>query len=280
MKIKLLLFCLIVLQLTTTVVSQEQTQNLVTFYAMGDVPYAPEEDVTLPQQIADLPDDAEFVVHVGDIKRGAVACDENVYQKVSEMLEKSAAPVFIIPGDNEWNDCDDPAQAWQFWHHYFMRFDQHWHHRFNLYRQLEREENFSFVQNGALFIGMNLVGGRVHDRVEWKKRHADDLDWVRRNVARFGEQVSSLIIFGHAQPNAKHDDFFKLFMKNAKAFAKPILYLHGDGHRWIYDRPFDAKNILRVQVDQGGIAPPLKITVTNDPEEPFQFDRRNGQPTR
>ena len=52
----------------------------VTFYAMGDVPYAPGEDVLLPKQIANLPGDAEFVIHVGDIKRGAPLCTEGVYQ--------------------------------------------------------------------------------------------------------------------------------------------------------------------------------------------------------
>ena len=280
MNIRTTLLCILVLSASTLAVCKEQPKPLVTFYAMGDVPYAPEEDVTLPQQIADLPADAEFVIHVGDIKRGSVACDESVYQKVSGMLSKSVAPVFIIPGDNEWNDCDEPDQAWQYWNRYFMRFDQQWHHRFPVFRQLELEENFSFLKGNVLFVGINLVGGHVHDNVEWKKRHAADLDWVRQNLEHYGSEVSSLVIFGHAKPIAKHDDFFKLFKKNADAFDKPILYLHGDGHRWIYDRPFAAKNILRVQVDQGGIAPPLKVTVTDDPNEPFQFDRRNGQPAR
>ena len=54
-------------------------------------------------------------------------------------------------------------------------------------------------------------------------------------------------------------------------FEKPILDLHGDGHRWIDDRPWAANNIMRVQVDQGGIA---KITVTDHPTELSQFDRR------
>jgi hypothetical protein len=75
-------------------------------------------------------------------------------------------------------------------------------------------------------------------------------------------------------PFAKHKDFFQPFSKDAATFKKPILYLHGDGHRWIHDRPFPAKNMWRVQVDQGGIAPPLKVTVTDDAEEPFVFDRR------
>ncbi|MCP4787067.1 MAG: hypothetical protein GY903_14530 [Fuerstiella sp.] len=253
--------------------------DAVIFYAMGDVPYAPEEDALLPQQIAELPLDAEFVVHVGDIKGGAAPCDEAVYVKVADMLRQTTAPVFIIPGDNEWNDCTNPSEAWDFWDKHFRRFDQHWHHRLSVFRQLEREENFSFVKANVLFVGLNIVGGLIHDPAEWKHRHADDLQWVRRNLRQFGANVDSMVIFGHAMPAPKHNDFFKPFNKDAQEFSKPILYLHGDGHRWIHDRPFEAKNILRVQVDQGGIAPPLQVKVTDDPAEPFQFDRRKPAPT-
>jgi hypothetical protein len=249
----------------------------VTFYAMGDVPYAAEEDILLSEQIFDLPGDAEFVIHVGDIKRGLPLCTEGVYRKVAEILGKSAAPVFIIPGDNEWNDCIDPAQAWKYWDQYFMRFDQRWKHGLLVERQKIREENFAFVKNQVLFVGLNIVGGRVHEEQEWKLRHAGDLDWVKSSLQRFGNKTSRLVIFGHAKPAKVHDDFFEPFNKVAEEFGKPILYLHGDGHKWIYDRPFKAKNILRVEVDQGGKAPPVKVQVTNHPTEPFVFDRRNGK---
>jgi hypothetical protein len=254
-----------------------QSHRLVTFYAMGDVPYAPEEDLRLPRQISELPKNAEFVIHVGDIKTGMTPCDEAVYNKVFGMLSQSAAPVFIVPGDNEWNDCTNPAQAWKHWTKYFMRFDRRWRHCLPVFRQLEREENFSFVKGNVLFVGLNIVGGRIHDAAEWKQRHADGLNWLRSNLRRFGADVSSLVIFGHAKPAENHNDFFVPFNKDAGEFKKPILYLHGDGHRWIHDRPFVAQNVLRVQVDQGGIAPPLKVTITDHKTAPFQFDRRNGK---
>ena len=148
MNSKTIFLSLLLLSTTSEpITAQDQPTALVTFYAMGDVPYAPAEDLKLPQQITDLPTDAEFVIHVGDIKRGAAPCDENVYQKVSGMLSKSKSPVFIIPGDNEWNDCTDPNQAWQYWNQYFMRFDQQWHHQLPVFRQVEQEANFSFLKN-------------------------------------------------------------------------------------------------------------------------------------
>ncbi len=277
---RLLPFTLVCLVAACRFTQSQETQpgdtpaNAVVFYAMGDVPYSPADDQLLPRQIAQLPHDGLFAVHVGDIKPGSAPCDEAVYRKVSGMLGQSPLPMFIIPGDNEWNDCTDPAAGWAYWQEYFARFDERWHHQLPVFRQLEREENFSFVHEGVLFIGLNLVGGALHDADEWRTRLAQNIDWTRRNFGRFGNHVHAAVIFGHAHPRPDHNGYFNPLSTLATEWGKPILYLHGDGHRWLKDRPFAAKNILRVQVDQGGIAPPLKVTVTNDADEPFHFDRR------
>lgn len=155
-----------------------------------------------------------------------------------------------------------------------MRFDQRWPHRLPVFRQLQREENFSFMKSDVLFIGLNIVGGRVHDAEEWKQRHSECADWIRLNLKQFGEKAASMVVFGHARPAADHNDFFDPFGEAAQMFNKPVLYLHGDGHRWIHDRPFAAQNVLRVQIDQGGIAPPVKVTITDHLTDPFLFDRR------
>eukprot|EP00913_Durusdinium_trenchii_P022852 g21456.t1 len=200
---------------------------------MGDVPYAPKEDKLLPRQIAELPTSAEFVIHVGDIKQGVTPCDEAVYIKVAGMLARSKVPVFIIPGDNEWNDCVDPAQAWLHWKKHFMRFDRRWRHRLGVFRQLEREENFSFVRGKVLFIGLNLVGGQVQDAAEWKRRHAENLEWTQRNIKQFGAAVGSVVVFGHARPAPIHSDFFDKFAADAIArsmsdlIAEKLEQVHG-----------------------------------------------------
>jgi hypothetical protein len=83
----------------------------VTFAVMGDVPYAPKEFELLERQISAIPDEVEFVFHVGDIKSGTVPCTEDIYQRVAKVLSASKKPLFIIPGDNEWNDCKKPDEA-------------------------------------------------------------------------------------------------------------------------------------------------------------------------
>jgi hypothetical protein len=248
--------------------------SIVTFYAMGDVPYAPEENFLLPKQIANMPTDGRFLMHVGDIKNGATPCDEAVYIKVASMLAKSKLPTFIIPGDNEWNDCENPAQGWKYWLKHFNNFDTKWKYDFVVHRQKVRNENFAFQLDGVLFIGINLVGGRVHDAVEWKTRHAQNITWIESIFKANHKKFHAVVLFGHALPMVKHNDFFIPLLPIVKTTNVPLLYLHGDGHKWIKDKPLGTDLITRVQVDQGGIAPPVKVTVTHDPNKPFIFDRR------
>ena len=241
---------------------------------MGDVPYAPNEDELLPKQIEELPSDGRFLIHLGDIKDGASPCNEDVYVKVSSMLRKAKSPTFIIPGDNEWNDCTTPDVAWKYWLKHFHNFDTNWEYDFEVRRQKVRNENFSFRLHGVLFAGINLVGGRVHDEPEWKLRHTHNVDWLKTLLKDNQGLCQALVLFGHAHPVEKHHDFFKPFVTLVDEAKLPVLYLHGDGHKWINDKPFGTEHVTRVQVDQGGLAPPLKITVKPALKDPFVFDRR------
>jgi len=53
-----------------------------------------------------------------------------------------------------------------------------------------------------------------------------------------------------------------------------MLYLHGDGHRWVRDTALKVRQLQRIQVDQGGKASPLLISVTDNALHPFVVDRR------
>ena len=69
-----------------------------------------------------------------------------------------------------------------------------------------------------------------------------------------------MVILGHARPNNNHDDFFDPLKKVVRKFDRPVLYLHGDGHKWERKKSFRGlKNFVRIQVTQGGEAKPVKI---------------------
>jgi hypothetical protein len=255
------------------------TNEVLKFSAMGDVPRSAIEDSILQRQIEqhNTQSDSEFMVHLGDIKSGSTPCEEEVYKKVANYLKKLLIPTFIVPGDNEWNDCTDPGKAWTLWEKYFLGFENNWKDVSDIERQDTRPENFSFNLKGVLFIGINLVGGRIHDPEEWSQRHGQNVDWIRKMFAKYKEEVRAAVILAQADPKDKHEDFMTPFRVLCKIFKKPILFLNGDGHIWQHDAPWLESNIVRVQVDKGGIAPPLQITVTLDEVNIFRFERKPFQ---
>ncbi len=251
------------------------------FSVMGDVPYSLQDIVLLPEQISqhNAQSSARFMVHLGDIKGGSAGCFDAVYSNVSSILLELVAPCFVIVGDNDWNDCDSggvgpsPAEAWDLWNSYFLRFETNWPTAPRAAHQTERPENFAWVEEQVLLVGITLPGGRVHDAEEWSDFLKDDVDWVEAQLALHADDVYAMVLFAHASPTSNHDPFMIPFRAAAAAFGKPVLFMHGDGHVWVDDRPWPEAYIRRIQVDQGGSADPLEVTVTPMQSDPFTLDR-------
>jgi hypothetical protein len=247
------------------------------FSATGCGPYTPAEEPLLASYVDEVSGDgkSEFLVHLGDIVTGKKKdWPESQYIKVADILKKSKTPVFIVPGDNEWNDLNDPDLGWRFWTKHFTDFEKNFPKSPALDRQTVRRENFALATKGVLVLGINLVGGRVHDPKEWKTRHAQNNQWVKEQLTKHGDNVRAMVVLAQAEPNATHDSFFRPFVEQVKAWGKPTLYLHADGHKWEVHRHWRADNLLRVQTDMIGANPPVIVTVGDDPNEPFQFERR------
>lgn len=77
----------------------------LTFYVMADAPYSDyERDEVMPDVIDTLPEDAEFLFHLGDLEyKKQDNCEEWAYRAASRALKKSKVPVFVLPGDNDLN---------------------------------------------------------------------------------------------------------------------------------------------------------------------------------
>lgn len=264
-------------RVTTSSVPESDQDSLWTlgtrFYAIGDVPYTKAEETELKIQIENIPEDAEFVIHVGDIRsaRAGNPCTLEEYQHVAAILNQSHAPIFIVLGDNEWNDCPNVDQGFTYWKTVFGRFDEQWNHAFSLQRHQTRTENFAFVHKRTLFFGLNLVGGHVQRAKEWKERLTDLYEWVQQlvdsRVLSPQADADSVVIFGHADPSHDHDDFFDPlvdYLEQDLVSTIPFLYLNGDGHAWNYKEKFYRRpNFLRIQVEGGTRDPPLQISLNN-----------------
>ncbi len=246
------------------------------FGATGDAPRGDDEWQQFEDQVQDLNkgNKYKFFVHVGDIWYGTESLPKSHYTRVADILKQSKIPAYIVPGDNEWNDLDDPAEGWKNWTETFYNFDAHFKTAYVVEHQKDQPENIAFVKDGVLIIGLNIVGGTVHDKEEWKARHARSATWVKKQFKDHKDEVRAAVVFAQARPNdTKHLDFFAPFIDKAKNFEKPVLYLHGDGHHFNVETPWRAENVWRVQVDAGNVNPPLEIHVTHDPGEPFRFIR-------
>lgn len=253
----------------------------VVFSAMGCGPYSPEAEAALSAYIErDNRQDrkrSEFMVHLGDIFSGVFpARDDTQYAKVAAILKTgNEIPTFVLPGDNEWNDQRDPDLNWTFWERHFLHFEKAFDFASEVAHQAGRPENFAFVLKGVLFIGINKVGGRVHDAEEWSRRLADDARWVSKNLSSWKKHARAAIVFAQASPAGFDDQFLDPFRTAAAEFEKPILYLHADGHKWFVKEGSFQPNIVQVQLDVVDASfPSVQITVTADLGQPFKFDRR------
>jgi hypothetical protein len=81
-------------------VPADSATSLINFYAIADVPYNETEAAALPSQLVDLPDDAEFLIHLGDIRSAKEGhrCTSPHFQDVAFMLRASRVPVFLVLG--------------------------------------------------------------------------------------------------------------------------------------------------------------------------------------
>lgn len=254
------------------------TTSSITFYAFADLPYSPAEAEKLRSGIQAINRDGshDFSIHLGDIKAGRDSCGRFYYEQCAALLRSLDKLTFIIPGDNEWNDCSDPDAAWKLWEEYFMGFEGNWPgRRFRLAHQPGRRENFAFVYRRCLFIGLNLVGGRVHDPAEWEKRLAGNAEWLEQHFTANRKKAKCAVVFGHAQPPADtahlNNRFFSALQAAALGFGKPVLFMHGDGHILELER-FLADNLLRFELNGGKENDWLmKVAVAPGRKQPFSF---------
>src|SRR4051794_10536558 len=98
----------------------------------------------------------EFLIPLGDIVRGSKKVwPESQYVKIADMLRQSKVPTFVVLGDNEYNDLDNPAEGLKYWRKHFLHFDKQFKYEPKIHRQEVRDENFAWISKGVLLIGLN-----------------------------------------------------------------------------------------------------------------------------
>lgn len=284
------------------------------FVALGDMPYGPPAEVYPPFEALIDKINARgpaFVLHVGDTKSGSTSCDDAMLRDQLDFMNRFEAALIYTPGDNEWTDCHrfragafDPVERLGFIRReYFptaMSLGQ-------APIQVERQgdlmpehakfvENARFQQDGVFVITAHVVGSNngfeprdLKAAEEFYARDAANIAWTWDSFAAAKAAGAKAVVMAiHAQVldaktyyadfprHSGHKAWVEAFLTAAQDFGGPVLFIHGDSHRFRIDRPFRRErrvieNITRLEVFGAREMHAVEVSVDPDSPDPFAF---------
>jgi hypothetical protein len=223
----------------------------------GDLPYSDVQAlVGVPNLIADMNrHDLAFTVHDGDLKAGSgtpgsvtpTTCSDALYVQALGFFNALTAPAMLTPGDNDWTDCDRPANG------AFSSRERLDHERqvffstpFSLggQRRLRQEvqtaplclgvsgpvpcvENRRWTYGGVTYLTLNVQGScnnlcdTAPDPVEWATRNQANIAWLRESF-RFAaaRQSAAVMIVAQANPGWDATDGTRAPLRDPKTLAE------------------------------------------------------------
>ncbi len=254
----------------------------------GDLPYNDVQAATgVPNLIADMNSQRlAFTVHDGDLKAGSgiagsttpTVCSDAMYDQALLYLNSLKAPAMFTPGDNDWTDCDRPANGG------YSPIERLNHERalffatpYSLGQHKLRQdvapapyvENRRWNYRGVMYVTLNVQGSCNNlcdtgpDPAEFAARNAANIAWVHGSfVAAKAAGAAGIMIVAQADPGFDLSDATRTSTRNPRtlvetdglpdgfvdylvalrdeviAFRRPVAYVHGDSHYYRIDRPF------------------------------------------
>jgi hypothetical protein len=248
-----------------------------TIAVWGDTPYTNGEAIAVPKLIDQVnAAGVAFTVFVGDLQ-GSGRCENSIYTDARDRFDSFDKPMVYTPGDNEWTDChvaaEDPIERLA----YLRKVMFPTSHSFGkstlaVERQAQYPENARWAAHGVTFVTIDVPGSNDNhiadptadergtprgpdDRraaeAEYQARDQADRDWLHQAFqAAVASKSPGVVIAMQADPGfevapadraAKHVDGFDPLLaaltSEARAFAKPVVILHGDSHIYRTDNP-------------------------------------------
>ena len=249
-------------------------------------PCASWEEIMLLTQLAEMTASTRptvmFTVHVGDMQKpDRTFCAEQSYFEAASYLRTGPLPTFSIPGDNDWADCPDPYQALGYYHKYFDYFERQWPNTTtSLIPRMAAEYNdtypemWRFTYNTVLFVSIQLIDSKdVLGTDDWNARMAANIAWVLLSLG--SDMYSTVVIFGQASVGFETREFVEGILPAFLGVRKdtPVLYVHGDGHKWDLGTKIQTQlawtSFIDVQVDQGAFADTHIVEFSVNPATPL-----------
>ena len=279
------------------------------FVAMGCLPYGQEKYPAYERLLAEINRHAPaFTVHCGDTKGGSEPPSDGHLRQVKAWFDSLEGPLMYSPGDNEWTDVirenngrQDPL-VWlaKIRKLYFAEERSLGKQPLPLITQRRDPAFAKFVENarwscdGVVFATVHVVGSNNNCQPEiagameeFRERDQANAVWIKAVFAEArATQAPAVAFFFQAEPFASlartggRESGFTLFLETmeteAKAFAKPVLLVHADEHRYRLERGMkfrrDGEPLANVtRLGTFGDQDVHAVLVTVDPAAPQVF---------
>lgn len=197
------------------------------FAVIGDVPYTRFDEHVLLQvleHMGQIPQLA-LVIHDGNFKAAHEPCTDDLLQTRKSLLDAAIQPLVLIPGDNEWVDCQQkeaggftPSERLNRLRELF--FDDEFSlgqqkirlsrqsemARFRAYRENVRWE-YGSGKGRVLFVALNLTGDnnnfspQAGRNAEFEERREANRQWLSRAFTHAKqEKMAGIVIIVHGNP--------------------------------------------------------------------------------
>lgn len=250
-----------------------------------------------------------FTVHLGDFKGSEEPNTDELFWRRRAEFNTFTGPLIYTPGDNDWTDSHyllagkrDPLERLAKLREIFFAEERSLGQTPLALVTQRRDAPFAkFVENarwthgGVVFATVHAVGSDNNDQpavpgavAEFQERDAADAAWIRAAFAEARVKVAAgVVLFFQADPflvrdlgqagaTRGFDQFLRVISDEARAWAKPVLLVHADEHRYRLDvgvqlLPDEASLPNVTRLETFGDYNVHGVLVAVDPESPQLF---------
>jgi hypothetical protein len=254
--------------------SAETSTNNIRIMVLGDGPYEQKNFKTIEEDLLSSTGEVDFVVHVGDLYKGA--CSERKLLGTSELFRKSKAPVIFALGDNEYSDCLVPDRHLSLWRKHLLDFHQNWNTDLDIAHQDQWPENSVFIKSGVMFVFLSLFNGKKLDLQMRKARNDANFAWLSNNIDKYRGSYRAIAIFSHIGLRRRAlVDYVEAYSSLIRGANVPAFFFHGNEHIHIHTETYlDVPGFTRISVDRAGEYPGMQVQIELGPDITVDYDRR------
>ena len=247
-----------------------------------------------------------FTIHVGDLISGQTRCDDALLGRVRDMFATFEGALVYTPGDNDWTDCHRPASGGFDPVARLARLREMFfadparslgRSPLRVTPQSADAKYAKFVENarweraGVAFATVHIIGSSNNlqrDQTainEYIERNAANVAWIDTVFARARESGAKGVVMAfQADPlfdlapdlRAGFNDSLAAWRRNAIAFGKPVLLIHGDHHHLVIDQPLrDGRqrimNVTRLMVHGEAEVHGTLVSIDTDDPDLFSY---------